>query len=299
MKKAVQAAMTFLWKQPQQNDILTKINAQPLDAVHSFLTAADAMTLYEEDLVDSEILYGTVVEVVQEKEEWAEIIVLDQPSNKNPKGYPGYVPSNVLTAINENYGSGNQGNQNNLKVAIIKPTAVLQFSDYQRILSFGTLLDWLSEDTDWYHVMTPEGPAKISKAQAQRIDQENPASSQQLIEMAEQFMDLPYVWAGISSSGFDCSGFMYSLHRVNGILIPRDTIEQAQSGVQRSYAQAQPGDLLLFAYEKGKGKIHHVGLYLGADEMIHSQTPGSKVIKTTITGSAYEPELAVVTRYID
>ena len=44
-----------------------KINAQPLEAVHSFLSAADAMTLYEEDLVDSEILYGTVVEVVQEK----------------------------------------------------------------------------------------------------------------------------------------------------------------------------------------------------------------------------------------
>ena len=43
------------------------------------------MTLYEEDLVDSEILYGTVVEVVQEKEEWAEIIVLDQASNKIPR----------------------------------------------------------------------------------------------------------------------------------------------------------------------------------------------------------------------
>ena len=136
--------------------------------------------------------------------------------------------------------------------------------------------------------MTPEGPAEISKTQAQRIDQGNSTTPRQLIEMAEQFLDLPYVWAGISSSGFDCSGFMYSLHRVNGILIPRDTIEQAQ-----------PGDLLLFAYEEGKGKVHHVGLYLGADEMIHSQTPGSKVMKTKITGSAYEPELAVVTRYID
>ncbi|MFZ7151387.1 C40 family peptidase [Enterococcus gallinarum] len=294
MKKAVQAAMTFLWKQPQQNAVLTKINAQPLEAVHSFLSAADAMTLYEEDLVDSEILYGTVVEVVQEKEEWAEIIVLDQASNKNLRGYPGYVPSNVLTVIDEKYGLGK-----NQKVAVIKPTAVLQFKDHQRILSFGTLLDWLFEDAEWYHVMTPEGPAEISKTQAQRIDQGNSTTPRQLIEMAEQFLDLPYVWAGISSSGFDCSGFMYSLHRVNGILIPRDTIEQAQAGVQRSYEQAQPGDLLLFAYEEGKGKVHHVGLYLGADEMIHSQTPGSKVMKTKITGSAYEPELAVVTRYID
>ena len=37
-------------------------------------------------------------------------------------------------------------------------------------------------------------------------------------------------------------------------LIPRDTIEQAQAGVQRSYEQAQPGDLLLFAYEEEKEK---------------------------------------------
>ena len=110
------------------------------------------------------------------------------------------------------------------------------------------------EDAEWYHVMTPEGPAEISKTQAQRIDQGNSTTPRQLIEMAEQFLDLPYVWAGISSSGFDCSGFMYSLHRVNGILIPRDTIEQAQAGVQRSYEQAQPGDLLLFAYEEEKEK---------------------------------------------
>ena len=55
----------------------------------SFLSAADAMTLYEEDLVDSEILYGTVVEVVQEKEEWGRNHCLRPASNKNPRGYPG------------------------------------------------------------------------------------------------------------------------------------------------------------------------------------------------------------------
>ncbi len=44
--------------------------------------------------------------------------------------------------------------------------------------------------------MTPEGPAEISKTQAQRIDQGNSTTPRQLIEMAEQFLDLPYVWAG-------------------------------------------------------------------------------------------------------
>ncbi|EFR98422.1 NlpC/P60 family protein, partial [Listeria ivanovii FSL F6-596] len=56
-------------------------------------------------------------------------------------------------------------------------------------------------------------------------------------------------------------------------------------------------DLLFFAYEEGKGDVHHVGVYMGNDEMIHSQTPGSKVILTKITGSKYEPELCVISRH--
>ena len=78
---------------------------------------------------------------------------------------------------------------------------------------------------------------------------------------------------------------------------PRDTIEQAQQANIVPYSQAQPGDLLLFAYEEGKGRSPSCQSIFGDDEMIHSRTPGSRVMKTKITGSNYEPELAVVARY--
>ncbi|MFS1229420.1 C40 family peptidase, partial [Enterococcus lactis] len=162
---------------------------------------------------------------------------------------------------------------------------------------FGTVLPLVGETADSYQVATPNGPATIAKAFAHVLSDTWAKLPEKIIALAEQFINQPYVWAGISGSGFDCSGFMYSLHRLHGILIPRDTIEQAQQAKTVPYSQAQPGDLLLFAYEEGKGEVHHVGLYLGDDEMIHSRTPGSRVMKTKITGSNYEPELAVVARY--
>lgn len=45
---------------------------------------------------------------------------------------------------------------------------------------------------------------------------------QGIVEQAKRFLDLPYLWGGTSSYGFDCSGFAYTMHRYFGILIPRD-----------------------------------------------------------------------------
>ena len=95
-----------------------------------------------------------------------------------------------MTVIDEKYGLGK-----NQKVAVIKPTAVLQFKDHQKNPFFRNTAGLAFEDAEWYHVMTPEGPAEISKTQAQRIDQGNSTTPRQLIEMAEQFLDLPYVWS--------------------------------------------------------------------------------------------------------
>ncbi|MGB7460256.1 MAG: NlpC/P60 family protein, partial [Carnobacterium jeotgali] len=49
--------------------------------------------------------------------------------------------------------------------------------------------------------------------------------------------------------------------------------------------------------EEGNGEVHHVGLYLGDDQMIHSQTPGSKVMITKLEGTTYQKELCAVRRF--
>ncbi|WP_162875106.1 C40 family peptidase, partial [Enterobacter cloacae] len=77
-----------------------------------------------------------------------------------------------------------------------------------------------------------------------------------------------------SSYGYDCSGFAYSMYASQGITIPRDASDQALAGTEAASNQLRPGDLLFFAYEEGKGRIHHVGIYIGDGKMIHS--PDSK-----------------------
>lgn len=292
MLKAITASSSFLWKKPKTNAVLEKIQRHEKEELHTFLTSGDTMQLFDNRLVDSEVIYGTVVEVLEENDDWSKVILLDQASNQNEKGYPGFIPTQDLVKVSDDFGKREE------KAAVILPEAELKFDTLSRSLPFGAILGVIAEEAENYLVETPEGSAKIAKKAVQKCDAYRDISlTQRMIKLAEQFLDLPYVWAGTSGNGFDCSGFMYSLHRVNGILIPRDTPEQAEAGKHLAYEDALPGDLLLFAYEEGQGEVHHVGMYLGNDEMIHSQTPGSKVLKTKIAGSKYEPELTVVARY--
>lgn len=291
MKKTVKSTTTFLWKRPETNQVLEKIQQHSQTIPHTYLSKEDTMRLYKEKLVDSEVIFGTVVEVVTEKDGWAQVIVLDQESNLNEKGYPGYIPTIDLA-------EAEMSDPDAEKIAVIVAETELFLENTKQKIVFGTVLSLLKETDDRYVVVTPVGVGEIAKKDCQKTTAyKGNRLPERMRDLAEQFLDLPYVWSGISGSGFDCSGFVYSLHRVNNVLIPRDTIEQAQSGTHVSYQKALPGDLLLFGYEEGKGEIHHVGLYIGNDEMIHSQTPGSKVMKTKISQSKYEPELAVVARY--
>ena len=291
MRKVVVAGSTFLWKKPAANEVLAEIQQHLKEELHTYLTSAETMKLCEHLLVESEVIYGTVVEVLSEVDGWSQVIVLDQASNNDARGYPGYILTDCLAELPTGYAQAEQ-------VAVIVRQTELIFSDRTRALPFGTVLGVIEEQSLHYVVASPEGSAKIAKTAVQKTDMfEGEALAKRMVALAEQFIGLPYIWAGISGCGFDCSGLMYSLHRVNGVLIPRDTPEQAASGVHLGYAEALPGDLLLFAYEQGKGAVHHVGMYLGNGEMIHSHTPGSKVIKSTISGSKYEEELRVVARY--
>lgn len=292
MLKAVIASTTFLWKKAEMNEVLAAIEANSREALTS-LTAEQAMQLYTDRLVDSELIYGTVVEVESENAGWAKVYVLDQASNADAKGYPGFLRSKDLLAVDADYVNAKE------KVAVIVPETELKFANHLRPVAFGTVLPLYEEKTDLYVVQTPQGLASLAKTATQKTDAyQGTAKTARMVELAKQFLEMPYVWAGTTGRGFDCSGFMYGLHRVNGITIPRDAIEQAENGTHVTRDTAEVGDLFLFAYEKGKGEVHHVGMYIGHDQFIHSQTPGSKVMITTLTGSKqYEPELAVVTRY--
>jgi Cell wall-associated hydrolases (invasion-associated proteins) len=106
-----------------------------------------------------------------------------------------------------------------------------------------------------------------------------PLSIDQSIALARRFLGIPYLWAGTSGFGFDCSGFTQMLMRSRGIDVPRDTRPQATwdglAPVER--AGLQPGDLLFFG--KSAEKISHTAMYIGNGEIIHATRHDHPVVQ--------------------
>ena len=94
--------------------------------------------------------------------------------------------------------------------------------------------------------------------------------SQKVTSYAKNFLGTKYVWGGTSPNGFDCSGFtQYVYKNALGVDIPRVSYMQATAGYETSYSNKKVGDLLCFD-TIGKGKVSHVGIYLGNNKFIHA-----------------------------
>lgn len=81
-------------------------------------------------------------------------------------------------------------------------------------------------------------------------------------EMALALLGTPYVYGGTSRSGLDCSGFVLQVFGPFGVRLPRQSADQARAGVSVEMTDLQAGDLLFFDTE-GRGRVTHVGIYLG------------------------------------
>lgn len=87
----------------------------------------------------------------------------------------------------------------------------------------------------------------------------------QVVQIAEQYLGIPYVFGGASpSQGFDCSGLvMYVLAQL-GLSVPHDSSTIGNYGTTIPQSQAVPGDLVV--WNDGS----HIAIYLGGNNIIEA-----------------------------
>jgi cell wall-associated NlpC family hydrolase len=105
--------------------------------------------------------------------------------------------------------------------------------------------------------------------------------SSAVVEIAMQYLGVPYVWGGASPSGFDCSGLVVYVFAQLGVSLPHYTGSLWQMGSPVAYDQLQAGDLVFF---NGLG---HMGIYIGGGQFIHAPHTGDVVKISSMSDGWY------------
>jgi cell wall-associated NlpC family hydrolase len=149
----------------------------------------------------------------------------------------------------------------------------------------------------WTHVELPDGrQGFVRKTDLETLPRGRRMSRERLISTGLRFIGIPYLWGGNTPKGFDCSGLVQRIFRLNGMILPRDSDQQARFGRHRAVAGPRdlvPGDLVFFG--RNEGTITHVGLVLPDGKFLHAYGQ-VRINSLDPTDESYDPGLASIWR---
>jgi cell wall-associated NlpC family hydrolase len=229
---------------------------------------------------ETQLLVGEPVVVRGERAGWSEVVAPWQRSTGRPDGYPGWVRS---AHLGDPVRPGDDR-----RAWVVSRTAVCSTEHgEQQELSLGTSLHVDSVSAETVAVQLPDqlGTVPLSSVRlAGDGDGDGDAGTvDDVLVVARRFLGLRYLWGGTSGWGVDCSGLVHLAWRSQGLLLPRDAHEQADSPLVEDVPldDVRPGDLYFFA--RPGERIYHVGFVTrpvsesGERWMLHAPEGGELV----------------------
>ncbi len=143
----------------------------------------------------------------------------------------------------------------------------------------------INPEGGWVEVRLADDRRAWAPMSALVIGSWQPQPPHRVLEVAKRFLGLPYRWGGGDPNGWDCSGFVHEVFRLNGHVIPRMADHQFEAAVPVETGEMEPGDLLFFNTD-GSG-ISHVGIYVGEGSFIHASSSRG-VVFSSLRESYYE-----------
>lgn len=143
-------------------------------------------------------------------------------------------------------------------------------------------------------VMAQDVPAEVEALQAGNQE----ADGQFIADFALQFVGYPYVYAGNTPGGFDCSGFtQYVVSNTLGIDIGHGVAGQMNYGGWVDWEWWQAGDIVFFANTYAAG-LSHVGIYIGDGQFVHAENEGTGVTISSLYSDYYAAHYAGAMRLV-
>ena len=162
-----------------------------------------------------------------------------------------------------------------------------------RVLGSGTQVTITGSSGNWYRVSYNGSTGYIYKSylstsvsSSSGSTSSSTSAGQAIVTESKKYLGVPYVWAGTSPSGFDCSGFVYYVYKQCGYSITRTATAQNTDGYYVSRSDLQPGDIVIF-YNSAMTAIGHSGIYIGDGQFIHASSGSGAVVISSLSSTYY------------
>lgn len=108
----------------------------------------------------------------------------------------------------------------------------------------------------------------------------------------------PYIWAEEGEDAFDCSGLVYYCYGSMNMWLPRVSWQQAKVGKKVAVKDLQYGDLIFFGKHSSRGRVNHVGIYIGNGYFRHASSTKEGIITTKVNKPYYRNRIVTCRRVL-